>query len=208
MYGKSWERYPIERGEIWSFNGSKISVADITESIPDYLTTADMVYCDPPWALNNTNMFNGKSGKSYINDFNEFLHPFFDAIDKINPDCCYIEIGKENFGLMLKGLNSLFDVVQYWNITYYGKNPSFLLRGGSSATDNDFTGKDDAQTPYLAINAEKPRIVCDMCMGKGLTAIAALDSGCRFVGTELIKQKLASGIEILKKKGYEFKKEI
>ena len=207
-YGKSYEKFPINENEIWEYDGSKIAVCDLTKGLPDFMLTADMVYCDPPWTLGNVNMFNSKAGREYIYDFAEFYTPFFEQIKKINPTVCYVEVGEKSRFTYAQKLLELYPSVQDWKITYYKKNPCYLLRAAQSATDFNFVGYDDEETPALAVKNEKPQVVGDLCTGRGLTGIAALTNGCCFVGTELNKRKLAVFIERAKRKGYGFSKKI
>ena len=207
-YGKSHEKFPIETSEIWQYENSKIAVCDLTKELPEFMLTADMIYCDPPWSLGNVNMFNSKAGREYVNNFSEFYHPFFEHIKRINPEVCYVEVGKKNKSIYIQKLKGLYPHVQGWGITYYKKNPCYLLRAAQSSTNFDFNGYDDEETPILAVKNENPKIVADLCTGRGLTGIAALTNGCSFVGTELNKRKLAVFIERAKRKGYEFSKKI
>ena len=216
-YGNYWKKYPIERGETWRCDNmdvdgvfSEIKVADITEELPYFFTEAGicMLYSDTPWSLSNVNMFNKKAGRAYMNDFAEFYRPLFQHIAKINPRVCYLEIGKQERENFIHLLKAVYPAVQEWQITYYGKNSCYLLRGGASQTDFDFAGMDDKDTPLAAIRQERPFNVADFCTGRGLTGIAALKEGCNFFGTEMNKEKLAVFIHRAKRLGYVFSKVI
>lgn len=205
-YGKSWERYPIEEGQVWTDakSGSKVSVADITKSLPSYMLEADMIYTDSPWSLGNVNMFNSKAGRDYMNHFSEFYIPLLEHIKNINPKVCFLEIGKQELDTYLNLLKSAFKHVQVWGITYYGDKECFLIRGGNHRTCHDYSGKDDKDTPLLAVRNEMPKCVADFCTGRGLTALAAHSCGVRFVGTELNKRKLAVCIDRCNNKGMNY----
>lgn len=207
-YNNYWEKYPIENNEIWSFGESKISVNDITKSLPVYMYSADMIYCDPPWELRNVNMFNSKAGREYMNHFSEFYIHLFKHIKDINPKVCYLEVGKPSLSIFKTELEKIFPIVQQWDILYYKKNHCYLLRGGHTECDFDFTNIDDEVTPYEAVKYENPKIVADFCTGRGLTAVAAFKNDKIFVGTELNKRKLATLIHRSKKFGDGFKKDI
>ena len=179
-----------------------ISVHDILNSFPEYMLDADLVYSDPPWNLGNANTFHTKNDSGYyINSFSEFYNSFFNLIQKINPLVCYVEIGKQNLKIFQDKISELFPVVQSWEITYYRKSPCYLIRGGQLESSFDFTGKDDEQTPLLAIQNESCNCIADLCTGRGLTAVAAYQMGKRFVGTELNKRRLAVTIERVSKIG-------
>ena len=204
-YGNSWEKYPIEKNEIWIDKNSNsiVSVYNITKDFPEYMLDADMVYCDSPWNLGNANCFITKaSSKEYINSFDEFYNHLFQHIKSIKPYCCYLEIGKQYIGTFKNEMLKIFPSIQTWQITYYKKNPCFLIRGGHlDYQEFNFENKDDTETPLLAIKAEKPKCVADLCTGQGLTAIAAYRSNVRFVGTELNKRRLAVAIDKVNKLG-------
>lgn len=207
-YGNYWAKYPIEKAETWNCGISKIQVADITEQLPDFMLKADMIYSDTPWTLGNVNFFNKKAGRAYMNHFEEFFTPLFMHIAKINPKVCYLEIGKKEKERFIGLLKNKYPIVQDWEITYYNKNSCYLLRGGYTGTDFNFTGMDDNDTPLASIKAERPEVVADFCTGRGITGIAALSEGIDFVGTEINKEKLAVFIHRAKMLGYGFSKEI
>lgn len=204
LYGDSWEKYPIQDGESWADNkaGSLVTVCDITKEIPAHMMAVDMIYSDPPWSIGNVNSFYSKAGVDYYqHGFKEFSAAFFSRIAEIAPSVCYLEIGKQHLSLFQMKLSELYPVIQTWNILYYKKNPCFLLRGGSTPQDYDFTGLDDTKTPEAAIRAENPLCVADLCTGQGLTAVSAYRLGKRFVGTELNRRRLAVAIERVNKLG-------
>lgn len=206
IYGDSWEKYPIKTGETWieRDTGSIVSVCDIIETLPDYMMVADMVYVDPPWNLGNANGFYTKAGLQdrYIDNFSAFYKKLFSRITAIKPRVCYIEVGLQNKLLfMAEMVTCHFPMMQAWDITYYRKNPCVLIRGGDKFQTFDFTGMDEADTPSIAIEQEKPRVVADLCTGQGLTAIAAYRQGKKFVGTELNPRRLAVAIDRVNKIG-------
>lgn len=204
LYGDSWEKYPIEPGEIWrdSVSQSMVSVNDIRDGIPGFIQHVDLMYTDPPWNQGNANSFVTKAGlERRVNSFEEFMWPLFDGIMKVIPEICYLEIGAQYFDEFVKRLSKIYPVVQQWGITYYRRNPSFLIRGGFEPTDLDFAGMDDADTPVYAIEHESCNTVADICMGRGLTGISALKFKKQFFGCELNKRRLAVFIEKSAKMG-------
>ncbi|MDD2813803.1 MAG: hypothetical protein PHF53_10370 [Bacteroidales bacterium] len=207
-YGDSWEKYPIEEGEIWQdpLSLSRIAVADLRNDLP-FDIKAEMVYMDSPWNKGNVNSFITKAGmNSYIDSFEGFMDCLFNQIKKISPEVCYLEIGKQHKSDFISRLNVLFPVVQDWQIVYYKKNPCYLLRAGEDITEQYFTGLDDEVTPLKAIQAEKPSSVVDLCTGRGLTLLAAHKFGARFYGTELNKRRLAVAIDRASKAGVFYEK--
>jgi DNA modification methylase len=204
-YGDSWERFPIELGQTWcdETTGSKVTVCDLRNGIPDYMLKADMIYCDPPWNQANVNCFYTKAGitDNYVDRFDQFYDALFHCIGRIAPKCCYLEIGRQNKTVFIEELAKLFPVVQQWPITYYRKNLCYLLRGGHKRQHYDFAGIDDIKTPQLAVEVEPTQTVADLCTGQGLTPVAAFNNDKRFVGTELNKRRLAVAIDRVNKLG-------
>jgi hypothetical protein len=207
-YGDSWEKYPIKPGQVWEEEktGSLFLVYDIMKGRPGVMFPSGMVYCDPPWNLGNVNSFITKNNSvKYIDEFSMFYKKLFSVIWWYNPSVCFLEIGKQHLPDFEKEMNNLFPSVQTWEITYYKKNPCYLIRGGILPTDFDFTGKDDSETPFLAIQNEGCSCVADFCTGRGLTAISAFRQGKQFVGTELNKRRLAVAIDKIAQLGGKFK---
>lgn len=207
-YGDSWEKYPIEEGEIWQepFSQSRIAVADLRNDLP-FEIEAELIYMDSPWNKGNVNSFITKAGmNSYIDSFEYFMDCLFGKIKQINPEVCYLEIGKQHKQDFIGRLNQLFPIVQDWQITYYKKNPCYLLRAGENVLEQDFTGLDDEVTPYRAIMFEQPGSVADLCTGRGLTLLAAHKHGKKFYGTELNKRRLAVAIDRAAKAGVFYEK--
>ena len=206
-YGTAWESYPIKPGEVWVHHDSKSYVAqnDIRESVPSFMCDADMVYCDPPWNKGNCNSFITKAGLiSYIDSFEYMLDVIVGAIKKINPEVCYVEMGKQNVEALKKKLKKEFEHVSAWQVTYYKKHPCFLLRASiknKPCPDVDFSGDDESITPNKAIIVESPKVVADPFMGMGLTLLAAHKNSVSFRGAELHPRRLAVALHRAGKKG-------
>jgi hypothetical protein len=143
---------------------------------------------------------------SYIDNFRVFLHELFGQIRQISPSVCYLEMGKQHIDDVMGFMHMLYPTYQVWGITYYKKNPCYLIRGGQVLLDPhfDFTGRDDEHTPALAIEAEHPAIVVDLCTGRGLTLLAAHKYGAAFCGIELNKRRLAVAIDRAAKQGIRY----
>lgn len=208
-YGNAWEKYPIERGELWREQKTRSAamVWDIFDGLPEFMREADLVYCDPPWNAVNFSAFYTKAGMETCRGYGDFVEVFFDHICEIAPRACYVEVGKQNLELFTSKLAAIYPHVQRWEVVYYRKNPSFLLRGGPTPTSADFTGLDDMDTPRAAMQTETFECVADLCMGRGLTGLTAFHLGKRFVGTELNKRRLAVLIDNITRLGGCFVKE-
>ncbi|MFZ5986374.1 MAG: hypothetical protein ACOYWZ_04500 [Bacillota bacterium] len=210
-YGDSWEKYPINEGEIWKelVTSSILSVCDIRKELPNFiLDNIDMVYCDPPWSRENVNAFITKAEmNTYIKDFREFYEIFFKRISQINPRVCYLEIGKKNKEIFEGELSKIFPYINFWKITYYKTHPCYLLRGSFDLKKPfDFTGKDEENIPMISIKIENPKNIADLCTGRGLTAIAAFKQKISFRGTELNKRRLAVTIDRVNSLGGYYRK--
>lgn len=206
LYGDSWEKFQIKPGKLWVDQfGSKVMVNDLTKKLPDFMTEADMIYCDPPWNLGNVNSFITKNGGSdYHNSFDQFYEFLFDAIRHISARVCYVEIGNQYKEVFQNLLQKQYKMVQSWAIIYNRKNPSYLLRAADEVITYDFTGIDDLFTPEIAIKIENCRVIGDLCTGRGLTAVSAMKQGKRFVGIELNQRRMAVTIEKMTKLGSKF----
>lgn len=204
-YGDSWEKFPIKECEIWTYQESHVAVADIRDSLPDFMQWADMIYCDPPWNKGNVNSFITKAGMdNYVDDFKTFMNILFERIAWINPEVCYLEVGKQHRCDFMRRIGKLYPNVQSWEITYYKKNQCYLVRGGFAPTDYDFMGLDEENTPEIAIGLEMPTCVADLCTGRGLTLLAAHRQKVRFAGTELNRRRLAVAIDRAAKLGVNY----
>lgn len=206
-YGDSWEKYPIEPGELWRERktGSMVMVHDLFDGLPAHMREADLIYCDPPWNTGNINSFYTKAGIQQTREFQSFADLLFTSIMAIYPGVCYIEIGKQNLALFEARLKELYPYTQTWPVTYYKRNRSYLVRGSLwGHTGVDFTDMDDMDTPRAAMASEPFECAGDLCTGRGLTGITAYQLGKRFVGTELNKRRLAVLIDEAAKLGGEW----
>lgn len=203
-YGDSWERYPIEPGQVWGLpNGSMVAVHNIYEPLPSWMR-ADLVFVDPPWNLGNLNSFYTKAGRTdHRRDFGEFSDTLMQRILDIGACTAYVEMGNQFVDDWVERLEDHFPHVQRWAVTYYRKHPTNLLRASTIAPiDYDFTGLDEAHCIKLVAQLEDYDTIADPCMGRGLVGLAAYQNGGRrFVGIELNKRRLAVLLDRLAKAG-------
>jgi hypothetical protein len=206
-YGDSWERYPIEAGEVWGLSdGSKVAVHDIFDPLPAWMQ-ADLLFVDPPY---NGGQLQGYYTKAELTPadfllgfaFDHFVSTLFDRIQEIGAQTVYIEMGNQAIDVFQRELESRFEYVQHWPVLYYRKHATNLLRGSHLApTPLDFTGIDEARCISILAEQESYETIADPCMGRGLVGLAAYKSGHRFVGTELNKRRLAVLLDKLAKVG-------
>jgi len=206
LYGDSWEKHPIEKGEVWQAGHGRVAVANIFNPLPSFMADADLIFVDPPWNLGNVNLFYTKAGRhDYLIVFEQFIHILFRRIDQIGPKTLYIEMGNQYADQFFKLLP--LPNKQRWPVTYYKKHPTNLLRCGTlGPTAVDYTGMDEADCIALIAKDETYNVIGDLCMGRGLVGIAAQKNGRPFVGTELNKRRLACLLSAVAKLGGEVKR--
>ena len=122
------------------------------------------------------------------------------------PKTIYIEIGRQNAPMFYKRLSGKYPIVQSWDVLYYRKHPTHIIRGGYKPIDFDFTGMDEAKCIEKIAMIEDYNVMGDLCMGRGLVGMAAYKAGKPFVGTELNKRRLACLLAGIAKLGGEIKK--
>lgn len=202
-YGDAWEYFPIEPGQVWGLpDGSRVAVHDIFEPLPEFMLFADLVFVDPPWNQGNINAFYTKAGRGDYQEFNNFVDVLFLRLSEINAATTYIEIGRQYVGSLYKRLGGQYRYLQRWQVVYYRKYPTWLIRGSHvGEIAYDFTGIDEARCIQIIAEIETYRVMGDPCMGQGLVGLAAHRVGKPFVGTELNKRRLANLLQRLAKKG-------
>lgn len=202
LYGNCWEKYSIKYGEIWECGSSKIVVSDIMKKLPLSIKNIDLIYIDPPWNLGNLNCFYTKADrKDYFIDFNLFINRLFFLFKEINAISCFIEMGKQNKNICISKMKEIYKYVFVWKIKYYHKNDCFLIKGSKYNKKYNYTGMDDSKIPFNVIKNENCKNVLDLCMGRGITGIAALKQNKIFYGVEINKRRLAVFIDRANKMG-------
>lgn len=203
-YGNAWEEFPIEPGEVWGIpnNGSRVTVHNIFNLLPDFMHTADLLFVDPPWDKGNLTAFYTKAGRTdYVDDFSQFESILFQRIGDVSPAICYLEVGFRAVDKWHNALRDMYPSVQRWNTTYYRRNRCYILRGGAVPLDYNYSGMDEEKVYYKAAEIEEYDIMGDFCMGLGLAGLAAYKAGRPFVGAELNKRRLANLLQKLSRLG-------
>ena len=214
LYGDAHESYPISRNEIWSVGDYEFKCVNLydIDKIP-FNGNIDYAYLDPPWNQTNLQSFHTKAELSQWVSFRKFIPHLCNLLSEVKHDV-FIEMGKQRLGFLMQEIEkSGGEVLNVWNITYYKKRHCRLVRacwGTPQLTDSiyaglDFEGMDDEKTPLHVARAiakitvmedpENRPTLFDACTGKGLTTQAALQTGLRFVGTELHPRRLAWAIK-------------
>lgn len=202
-YGNAWEQFPIEPNEIWGIpsNGSKVAVYDIFDSLPSFMNVTDLLFVDPPYNQSALNAFYTKAGRDDYQEWKKFTGVLFRRIAEISPTTCYIEIGNQFVDEWQDLLASLYPSIQRWEVVYYRKHPTNILRGGQQPIGCDFTGMDEAKVIAQIGQVDGRGVMGDICMGLGLVGLSAWAAGRPFVGTELNKRRLANLLQSLHKLG-------
>lgn len=198
-YGESWEKFPINDGEVWQAGKHLLACKDITNTINlEFFgkQTFDMSYVDPPWNTGNINSFYTKAEIDEKKSFIPFINHVIDLLKLHSPDINYMEMGKQNISHVSDLIKSKSGfVTNVWDIVYYRTKPCKLLRFSftdEKPTTADFSGMDDDFTPHLAISIENNvKTVLDLCTGRGLTGRTAHNLNKQFFGTELNKRRIA-----------------
>ena len=204
-YGDSWERFPVQRGDLWAVGASRFMCGDAESTdfvrFGQQLPTFDLVYVDPPWGAGNATGFRKKASMDGKAQYDQLLARLASLVSHCQGDV-FIEMGvrwadKLDQAMAAAGATRRFR----WNITYYRKHPCTLSRytfQGDRGFPLNLNGADDMETPYLALGAyPSGKIVVDPMCGQGLTALAAHESGHQFHGFELHPRRMAVALERL-----------
>ena len=202
-YGDAYIRHPIGENQIAVFeDGSKLKAHNIFNPLPEFMQDADLVFVDPPWNRGNLNSFYTKAGRTdYHDSFDNFYMRLFECIGEINPETCYIEVGKEYLGEFLLETKELFRHVTFYNSSYYHKkeNMCYVIRGAGRRKKLPLDYVDEEDILAWVCEHEDYDCIGDLCMGQGLVGLHAARNGKRFVGTELNHKRLSVLLERLGK---------
>lgn len=197
-YGKAYERHPIAPGQCAAFDcGSLLSVADLTEGVPEYMSGADLLFIDPPWNKGNLRSFYTKAGIETDPGYEDFLSALFRAVGEIAPRACYLEVGKQYLARFITEMHALFPRVTFYNATYYHRpeNLCYIVRGSIKGRAPRLDGLDEEDAIAWVCRHEEYAAIGDLCMGRGLVATGAKRAGRVFLGTELNPRRLSVAIE-------------
>lgn len=208
-YGNAFLRYPVESNKIYRLtsgeNDGVVFIHDLYYPFCNQMySSTDLIFIDPPWNLGNVNSFNTKAGshgrKKEIS-FNNFTNQVFNRLKEIGARTVYIEIGKQFVDNWMNNLSQLYPIIQRWDITYYNKNRTYLLRGSNRKTNIDYTEVDESKCIKIIIETEDFNVIGDFCAGQGMTGINAFRYGKPFVCSDLNPKRLAVLREKIAKTG-------
>ena len=205
-YGFSYKEYPIEQGTALFSDGSRLKTHDIMSELPSWMSEADLIFTDGPWNTGNLKSFYTKAEiePEYNLKFEAFYHRFFECVAEISPETCYAEIGKEYLADYITEMRKIFKHVTFFNSSYYHKPSNFCYIVRGAKTSHKGLHLDDIDEEdiidWIGKN-EKYSVIGDLCIGRGLVALAAYKNKKRFVGTELNHKRLSVALKRLINEG-------
>jgi 16S rRNA G966 N2-methylase RsmD len=192
-YGGAYLDYPLDDEPFIFPDGSTVQVWDIFDGLPDFMRQADVIFVDPPWNQANFTSFYTKAGKRAPAAFRDFLEVIFARVQEINPDTCYIEMGKQHLPAIMDFMNRFYKYATFYISSYYRKqsNICFVARGSRSARRPKLDYMDEEDIIKWVCAHETYGCIGDLCMGRGLVGLYASRNKRRFVGTELNAKRLS-----------------
>lgn len=205
-YGEDGRRFPVQPNQLWRVGDHWFACGDLEDGIGDRFfnavsLTPDLSYSDPPWNKGNAKSFRTKAGVGRDVDFDRLLDLVVQEV-KRSKHLSFIEMGMATVPALREKLIAHSGLlIGQWEITYYGKKPCMLLavnfHGVVTIDLPEFSGLDDSKTPFSAIEVVRGLIkgqvayVYDPCMGRGLTAEAAIKNEGVALGIELNPYRLS-----------------
>jgi hypothetical protein len=208
-YGDAYKRHPIGDDEIAVFDdGSMVKPHDIFNPLPEFMSRADLMFVDPPWNQGNMRSFYTKANQDSLHNYDEFRKCLFLHIAEINPPVCYLEVGKDYMAEFITQMKVLYKYVSFFNSTYYHRqtNLCYVVRGSQKSHRVKLDYMDEEDIIDWICQNEDYDYVGDLCMGRGLVALAAHRNCKRFVGTELNPKRVSVLLEVVSKAGCLYEK--
>ena len=177
-----------------------VKVHDITQPMPDFMFSADAVFCDPPCSRGNIRSFYTKAGKTADNNTLDDLNiAIFNYLAELKPKICFIETFKSNTDFFISCLQELFPNVEKIQSTYYHRQENKCYITAAWREDFEFVlakwkeleGLDEQDIIRWICENVDYECIADPCIGLGLVGWYAYKAGKKFVGTELNPKRLA-----------------
>lgn len=217
-YGDSWDRFPVEPGQLWAVGPHRFAAGDLEMGDGLALLASPEVpqpgvgYVDPPWDPSNASSFRTKAGADNKADFSLLLRKVAQVMLHVT-GVAFAEMGLRQTDAFVETIRQagghVYSVQQIndppnkftCNLVAFGHAPTAnILAAHDPGKGRALTG---LETPQWAIrhHALRGEAVLDCCVGRGLTAISAhmLDRPC--VGLELNPRRLAVTIAKLVDQG-------
>lgn len=207
-YGDAYLRHPCPKEPVIFSDGSIVQARDIFDPLPPFMEACDMIFTDSPWNRGNLRSFYTKADLPFpAASFESFMTRLFECVELLHPPVCYLEIGKDHLADYIVRLRRLYKYVTFYNSTYYhrGENLCYIVRGSDKASKPKLDGMDEEAVISWVCANEDYSCVGDLCIGRGLVAVAAAKNGKRFVGTELNHKRLSVLMERVTQLGLSYK---
>lgn len=205
-YGEEGTAFPVRVGEVWRCAGHTFVCSDLMESrlLDTMLNGPTIVYTDPPWGQALLNGFRTKAGLGKADYRWEAL---YERISTLAPDVpLWIEGSKAEHrdGQKIPSTLTGRKVHEYYEVKYYGKNPSGLYYGHSTPPPAHLKaalwGEDDDDTPGIVMAAYgRTGLVVDPCAGRGQTSRQAQNVGWVSVNNELNPNRVSAALSRMQK---------
>lgn len=201
-YGEVYKNYDMT-GIIETGTG-KVMVHDIYEECPEFMKTADCMFCDPPCSVGNLKTFYTKADRTdYKETYEPFVERFFHYVDEIRPELLYIEVFASNKDIVMEECKKRYPFVSIDDSYYYHnkKNKCWIVRCGkrNPAPTPEKSIDEQCYIRWICENVEF-NCIADPCMGTGLVGYYANINKKKFVGTELNKKRLALLVDDIENK--------
>lgn len=200
-YGGLYKNYDMDK-EI-HVGGGILKVHNIFDILPDFMSKADCIFCDPPCSKANINSFYTKADRTdYQVDYTPFAIRFFECIDEIKPKTLFVELFKSNKAYFTAECKKRYKYTKIYETTYYHnkKNKCYIIScSNEPLRDYPFEGMDEEDVIAWICENVDFNCIGDLCMGRGLVGKHAFNNNKPFVGTELNKKRLAVLVDYITK---------
>ena len=202
LYGPDADRFPVKDEERWIAGSHTFICSDLMdESARVWEEIANeyplLVYCDPPYDQTKARWF-AKAAERQPYDYLALYERVL-GLGLLHPT--YVECGKNHRSEIVSIMRSAWNV--YWEITYDGKTPAWLLYAGPGAPlfSTNHEKPDNMDTPGLVMAAYAAGgTVFDPMAGRGLTADHAERRGWRSINNELNPRRVSAALSRLSKR--------
>ncbi len=185
----------LDMSGIIEIGTGKIKVHNIFDKLPEFVKSADTIFCDPPCSKVNINTFYTKADRiDYQDSYEPFTKRFFEVIDEIKPKQIFVEVFKSNKERFIKEFSERYPYLEIYDSKYYNRdaNKCWIIQCSNQPIDIlPIQGMDEAKIIKYICEHIDFKCIYDPCIGQGLVGFYANMYGREFVGTELNKKRLA-----------------
>lgn len=193
-------------------------VGDLTRGYIPQIEHADIVYSDPPWNPGNEKWWRKHAMVDPPESYNKLLDAWCQCVAALKPRHVFCE---QSHNAKHRAMHEdavsrcaiwELPLCETWTV-FYGSpgsrsclRPNTLLHYGREpiATDpSGMSGEPMTIRVFEGLALAPGMVICDPCIGKGMTSRMAHYFGCHCAGMELNKYRLDYTITWLVKHGYE-----